>query len=132
MKQLRTESGQSLVETAGLIMLLMVMVLGVIDFTFIMLAHVSVTNAANVGATWAATSPARANDLSGITAAALSETNNWHCTGQPTVERTPGTDASGGATIGVTVSCDVGNLIAIPNSINHVVATATVIRRVKP
>jgi Flp pilus assembly protein TadG len=132
MKHLRAESGQSLVETAGLITLMMVMVLGVIDFTFILLAYLSLTNAANVGATYAAMSPAAASSLSAITAAALSETNNWHCTGQPTVECTAGTDASGGATISVRVWCDVDHLIAIPNSIDHVVASATVVRRVKP
>ena len=132
MKHLRSESGQGLVETAALIMLLMVLVLGLIDFTFILVTYVSVTNAANVGATYAATSPATAGNLTAITLAALSETNSWRCNGQPTVTRSPGTDSSGGATISVTVACDVANLIAIPNSISQVVASATVVRRVKP
>lgn len=131
MKHLRDEAGQSLVEFAALITLLITLVLGVIDFTFILVSYVGVVNAANVGATYAATSAAAANNLSAITAAALSETDIWRCDGQPTVTRSPGVDSSGGATISVTVSCDVADLIAIPDSINNVIASATVVRRIK-
>jgi Flp pilus assembly protein TadG len=134
MKHLRAEDGQSLVEVAALIMLLMVMVLGLINTTFILLSYLSVTNAATVGATYAATSLAAANNLNAITNAARSETDSWLrlCGGQPTVDSAHGTDASGGATVSVTVSCDVANLIAIPDSLDHVVASATVVRRVRP
>ena len=84
MRHLRSESGQGLVETAALITLLMTLFLGVINFAFIFLAYVSVTNAANVGATYAATSPAAANNLAAITDAARSETDNWLRLRRPT------------------------------------------------
>jgi Flp pilus assembly protein TadG len=131
MKHLRAESGQSLVESAALIVLLVIIVLGVVDFTFIFRTYLSLANAANVGATNAARSLAAANNLGGITAAALSETSSWGCIGQPTVTTATGADSTGGSTISVTISCEVAGLIAIPNSINHVVATATVVRRIK-
>ena len=132
MKHLRSESGQSLIELAVLLPILLTLTLGVFNFALIYNTYVGIVNAANVAATYAATSQAAASNLSAITAAALSESDVWRCTSQPTVTRTPGTDPYGYAMIRVTVSCQVGNLIAIPASFYHITVSAEAVRRVRP
>jgi Flp pilus assembly protein TadG len=131
MKHLRSENGQSLIEGALMITLLMVIILGLIDFAFIFQAYLGVVSAASVGITYAATSSTAANDLSGITAAALSETDIWHCIGQPNVTRTLTTDSYGYSMVSVTITCRVADLMAIPSSLNNVQVSATAVRRVK-
>jgi len=132
MKHVRSESGQSLIEGALMITLLMLLVMGLIDFAFVFQAYLGVVNAANVGVTYAATSSIAANDLSGITAAALSETDIWHCIDQPNVAHTLSTDSYGYSMVSVTVSCQVADLMAIPSSLNNIQVSATAVRRVKP
>ena len=132
MKHLRSESGQSLIELAVLLPILLTLTLGVFDFALIYNTYVGIVNAANVGATYAATSPAAASNLSAITAAALGESNVWRCTSQPAVTRTPSLDPYGFSMISVTVSCQVDNLIAIPAVFNNITVSAKAVRRVRP
>lgn len=132
-KHFRSENGQSLIESALVIMLLLLLVLGVINFALIFYVHVGVVNAANVAATYAAISPITANDLQGITAAALGETTGWRCSsGRPIVSRTLGTDPAGGLMVSVVVRCEVVNLIALPANFGPITVTGMAVRRVQP
>lgn len=132
-RHLRSENGQSLIESALVMTLLLLLVLGVINFALIFYVHVGVVNAASVAATYAATSPTTANDLSGITAAALGETTRWRCRdGRPIVTRALDTDPAGGLMVSVVVRCEVVNLIALPAGFDRVTVTGTAVRRVRP
>jgi Flp pilus assembly protein TadG len=65
----RDDEGQSLVELGVLIPLLLIIVLGAIDFGRAYYAYISVTNAARAGAQYASASNANAANNPGITAA---------------------------------------------------------------
>ena len=132
MKHIRSEKGQSLIEAALVLTVLLLLVLGVINFALIFYVHVGVVNAANVGATYAGASPARANDLTGITAMALGESGDWRCNGQPAVTSTLGSDPSGGVTVRVTVRCQVAGLVPMPLGFDEVTVSGTAVRRVAP
>jgi Flp pilus assembly protein TadG len=131
MKFFRSQRGQSLVEGALTISILMMLVLGLIDFAFVFSAYIGVVNAANAGAVYASTSPISANNLNGITAAVMSETNNWRCVGQPPVSRSFAPDGYGYTKVTVTVACQVAGLVAIPNSFNQITVSASAVRRVR-
>jgi Flp pilus assembly protein TadG len=130
LRTVRSENGQSMVEAALVFTLLVVIVLGLIDFAYIFQAYIGVVNAAGVGATYAATSLAAATNPNAIAAAALAETDSWHCTNR-WVTSTLTTDAYNYPMIRVTVSCQVADLITIPDALDHIVVSSTAIRRVK-
>ncbi len=89
--------GQSLVELALIAPILIVLMLGVIDFGRVYFAQVSVTNAARDGADYASQSATAAADLNGITQAALSDTGNLLNTSasNPTVTVITSNDSQG-------------------------------------
>jgi len=85
------------VELALTAPVLIMLMLGVVDFGRVYFAQVSVTNAARDGADYASQSATRAADANGIKAAALNDTGDLlHTSGtNPTVTVTTGTDAQG-------------------------------------
>jgi Flp pilus assembly protein TadG len=89
--------GQSLVELALIAPVLIVLMLGVIDFGRVYFAHVAVTNAAQNGAAYAAQNAINAADTVGIKAAATGDTGQLlHTSGtNPAVTVTTGNDAQG-------------------------------------
>jgi len=129
-RNLKSEAGQSLIESVLTFTMLMVIVLAVLDFSFVFQAYIGVVNAAAVGAMYGATSQTAAYDQTGIRNAALAETNSWRCT-NTTVTSSVSTDTYGFRKVSVTVSCQVADLIAIPNSINQIVVSSTAVRRVR-
>jgi Flp pilus assembly protein TadG len=123
LKRLRNSRGQSLVELAVLTPVLLLLLLGGIDFGRVYFAHVSVTNAARNGADYAGRGPTSAADLDGIREAALWETNELLGTSDtnPSVASQAGTDAQGAHYTDVTVSYQFSTLIpwpGLPSSIN--------------
>ena len=110
------ERGQSLVELALITPLFLILALGVFDFGRVYFAYVSVTNGARTGADYASASPLQAADLDGITAAALTETNELLNTSpvNPDVTVTFGTDGSGFAYADVTMTYTFDTLFSWP------------------
>jgi len=130
-RKLQSESGQGMIESALVFTILVFMILGLIDFAFVFQAYIGVVNAAGVGATYGATSLAAANNPSAISAAALSESDTWHCSSQWVTSSTS-TDSFGYTMVSVTVHCQVADLIAIPDAFNQITVSSTAIRRVRP
>jgi len=126
----RAESGQGLVESALVFTVLMVIILGLVDFAFVFQAYIGVVNAAGVGATYGATSVSAANTPTAISAAALAESNAWHCANQSVASSTS-TDGFGYTMVSVTVQCQVADLIAIPETLNQMWVSNTAVRRVR-
>jgi Flp pilus assembly protein TadG len=73
MRTLKREEGQAIVETALSIMLLVVMLLGAVEFGQLAFSAIEVVNAAKAAAQYAAQSPVTAADLAGMTQAAKNE-----------------------------------------------------------
>jgi Flp pilus assembly protein TadG len=125
------ERGQGTVEFVLLLPVLLLLVVGVINFTYIFHTYILVVNAAGVGATYAATSASAANDAAGISTAALADSANWHCT-SPTAARTSLVgDPYGYQRVGITVTCQVRDLTILPGSFGPVTVSATATRRVR-
>ena len=127
----KAEGGQSLVESALLFMLLITLVLGVIDFGFIFYGYVSVVSAAHEGAAFASLSGANASNPTAIRNAVVGETSRWNCSSLA-VTSSLGPDSAGYPMVSVTVTCQVGNLTAIPDSFSGATVQATARRRVRP
>ncbi len=72
----RNDRGQALVELALIAPVLIILMLGVIDYGRVYFAYVSVTNGARIGADYASGSATRAADTAGIKAAALGDTTD--------------------------------------------------------
>jgi Flp pilus assembly protein TadG len=108
--------GQSLVELALLAPVLLLMVLGTIDFGRSFFAFVSVTNAARNGADYASTDVASAADLVGIRSAAVADTNDLLDTSatNPLVIATTGVDSHGDLYSDVTVTYTFSTLFPWP------------------
>lgn len=124
------EDGQAMVESAFVFMLLVTIVLGLIDFAFIFEDYIGVVNAANVGATYGATSWTAAQNTTAISNAALSESNRWHCSSM-SVSSSTSTDTYGYAMVSVTVECQVADLIPIPGVLSSLRLSNTAVRRVR-
>lgn len=121
--QARSQRGQSLVEFALLLPLLLIIALGVFDFGRVYFAYVSVTNAARNGAQYASVSTERAGDLDGIRGAALADTENLLNTSptNPDVSAETGLDSQGKTYASVTVSYTFETLFpwpGIPDSVD--------------
>jgi len=115
----RRERGQSLVELSLLLPLLLILVLGAIDFGRVYFSYVTVTNGARTGAEYAAVRPANAIDTAGIEAAVLEETSSLSST--PTVSSTTGSDGDGNLYAKVTVRHNFSPIFqwpGIPDSIS--------------
>ena len=74
--QNRCDRGQALVELALIAPILIILMLGVIDYGRVYFAYVSVTNGARVGADYAAIGPTQAADTAAIKTAALGDTED--------------------------------------------------------
>lgn len=72
----RNESGQSLVETALVLPVLLTLLIGVVEMARIARAGISVANAAKAGAQYATQNGYTAQDSSGIATAAQNESTN--------------------------------------------------------
>ena len=70
---LKREEGQALVETALSMTVLILMMLGAVEFGQLAFSAIALGNAAKAAALYAAQSPATAGDLAGITQAAQNE-----------------------------------------------------------
>ena len=119
----RGTRGQSLMELALIAPLLIILMLGAIDFGRVFFAYVSVTNGARNGADYASTSATAAADLPGIRAAAVSDTVDLLDTSptNPDVTATTGTDTQGRLYADVTVTYTFSNIFpwpGLPNSMN--------------
>jgi Flp pilus assembly protein TadG len=124
------ESGQSMVESAFVFVILMFLLLGLVDFAYVFQDYIGVVNAANVGAVYGSTSAAAAANQTAIASAALSETDQWHCS-NTSVSSSTSTDSYGYLMVSVTVQCQVADLIVIPNSIVSIQLSNTAVRRVR-
>ncbi len=115
--------GQSLVEFALIAPVLIILVLGVIDYGRVYFAYVSVTNAARNGAHFASDGPVAAADLDGIKSAAVADTGELLNTSptNPGVSVATGTDSQGRLYADVTVSYTFSTMFpwpGLPSSMN--------------
>lgn len=130
-RSLPDERGQSTVEFTLLLPTLLLLVVAAINFAFIFHTYIQVINAAGVGATYAASSAKAADDEAGIAAAALADSAEWRCN-KPTATRTSLVgDPYGFQRVSVTVTCQVSDLVILPESLGPVTVSATATRRVR-
>ncbi len=117
------ERGQSALEFALLAPILLLLMLGVVDFGRIYFAYVSVTNGARNGANFAAQGAAAVDDVDGIRSAAVGETSDLLNTSEtnPSVAVATGTDTQGRLYADVTMSYAFSTIFpwpGLPGSIN--------------
>ena len=112
----RSARGQSLVELAILLPVLLILALGVIDYGRVYFAYVSVTNAARNGAHYASESPAATADLDGIRNTALDDMSELLNTSptNPVVSAVSDTDSKGRLYADVTVTYTFGTILPWP------------------
>lgn len=125
------ERGQGMVEFALLLPVLLLLVVGVINFAFIFHTYIQVVSAAGVGATYAATNATTANDTAGISAAALVDSATWHCNAPTATRASLVGDPYGYQRVTVTVTCQVTELIIGPGGLGPVTVSAEATRRVR-
>jgi Flp pilus assembly protein TadG len=125
------ERGQGTVEFALLLPVLLLLVVGVINFAFILHTYIQVVSAAGVGATYGATNAVTANDIAGMSAAALADSANWHCNAPTATRSSLVGDPYGFQRVSVTVTCQVTELIIGPGGLGPVTVSATATRRVR-
>jgi Flp pilus assembly protein TadG len=119
----RGTRGQSLVEFALILPVLLILMLGTIDFGRVYFAYVSVTNAARNGAQYASFSSEAAADSDGIRNAALADTVELVNTSptNPNVTVATGTDSQSRLYADVTVAYTFSTIFpwpGIPDSMN--------------
>jgi Flp pilus assembly protein TadG len=131
---LETCRGQSLAELAVILPVLLLLVLGAVDFGRVYFAYVSVTNGARNGAQYAALSPEAAADPDGIREAAIADTSDLLNTSEtnPEVTVATGTDSQGGLYADVTVSYTYSTIFPWPGLPNSIDLSRTVRARVAP
>jgi Flp pilus assembly protein TadG len=124
--------GQALVEFALIAPVLIILMLGAIDFGRVYFAHVSVTNAARNGADYAATGPAAAVNTAGIRGAAVADTTNLLNSSptNPLVSVATGTDSQGHLYADVTVRYTFTTIFPWPGLPNAFTVARTVRARV--
>ena len=121
--QNRCDRGQALVELALIAPILIILMLGVIDYGRVYFAYVSVTNGARVGADYAAIGPTQAADTAAIKAAALGDTGDLlnQSPTNPDVTVTTANDSQGRLYADVTMTYTFSTLFpwpGLPTSIN--------------
>lgn len=125
-RRLTRERGQSLVELSIVLPVLLILLLGAVDFGRLYYASVTVAGAARNGAQYASENP---EDISGIQAAAREDTDGLNP--QPTVTVSgPSPDPSGGRYIGVTVRHTFRTLVPWPGIPSSVDISREVVMRV--
>lgn len=121
--QNRCDRGQALVELALIAPILIILMLGVIDYGRVYFAYVSVTNGARVGADYAAIGPTQAADTAAIKAAALGDTGDLlaQSSTNPDVTVVTANDSQGRLYADVTMTYTFSTLFpwpGLPTSIN--------------
>lgn len=127
----RAEWGQSLLETAVTLGLLLVLIAVIVNFGFVFRSAIGIANGANAGVTYAALSTSTASNTAAIRTAALGEAASWNCT-NPTVSSQRTTDGDGNPSVSVTVNCTVRNVISVPGLPGDITISHTVSRRILP
>jgi Flp pilus assembly protein TadG len=124
--------GQSLLELALIAPILIILMLGVIDYGRVYFAFVSVTNGARNGAHYASQSPSAAQDLQGIRNAVLGDTSELLDTSptNPDVTVVTGTDSQGRLYADVTVTYTFTTIFPWPGLPNSFQVERTVRARV--
>jgi Flp pilus assembly protein TadG len=127
-----SKRGQSLAEFALILPVLVLLMLGAIDFGRVFFAYISVTNAARNGADYASFSSVAANDLTGIRAAVVGDTGDLLNTSDsnPQVTSTTGTDSQGRLYADVTVTYAFSTIFPWPGLPDTVDVSRTVTARV--
>ncbi len=120
---IRGKRGQSLVEFALIAPVLIILMLGTIDYGRVYFAYVSVTNGARNGAHFASDSSTAAQDTDGIRTAVLGDTSDLLDTSSenPAVVVATGTDSQGRLYADVTVSYTFSTIFpwpGLPTSMN--------------
>ena len=120
---IRGKRGQSLVEFALIAPVLIILMLGTIDYGRVYFAYVSVTNGARNGAHFASGSATAAADIDGIRTAATGDTNELLNTSptNPDVSVVTGTDTQGRLYADVTMQYTFTTIFpwpGLPNSMN--------------
>ena len=121
--QNRCDRGQALVELALIAPILIILMLGVIDYGRVYFAYISVTNGARIGADYAAIGPTQAADTAAIKAAALGDTGDLlaQSSTNPDVTVTTANDSQGRLYADVTMTYTFSTLFpwpGLPTSIN--------------
>ncbi len=119
----RGDRGQAIVELALIAPILIILMLGVIDYGRVYFAYVSVTNGARIGADYASSSATRAADTAGIKAAALGDTTDLlgQSPTNPEVTVVTANDSQGNLYADVTMTYTFSTLFpwpGLPTSIN--------------
>lgn len=124
--------GQSAVEFALLAPVLLILMLGVIDFGRVYFAYVSVTNGARNGAHFASQSTGAAADIDGIRAAAVGDTSDLLNTSatNPDVSVATGTDSQGRLYADVTMIYTFSSIFPWPGLPSSIDVDRTVRARV--
>ncbi|MBI4320035.1 MAG: pilus assembly protein [Chloroflexi bacterium] len=128
-----SRSGQSLVEMALLLPMVLLILTGTVDLGRLAYANVSISNAAYVGAQYGSASPDYALDTSGIQNRVIAETTTLHgMTGSnPSVMSTSGTDAYGNQYVSVSVAFNFAPVVSYPLLPATLSFTRTVTMRVQ-
>jgi Flp pilus assembly protein TadG len=125
------EDGQSLVELAVMFSVLVMLLLGVVDFTWVFQSYVRANTAANAGVVYASQGTTEANNATGVQSAALAGFSSWTCTSSgPTVSAVLGTDTNGNTLVTVTVQCQVSGLTILKRMLGTITVTGKAVRRV--
>lgn len=129
-----SQRGQSAVEFAMVLPVILLTISGLFDFGRLAYSQVTVASAAHVGAQYGSVSPAYASDAVGIESVARSEANGlWNTSGaNPTVNSSTGTDASGMQYVTVVVSYTFSSLFPYPGLPSQLSLMNTVQMRVQP
>ena len=130
----RSDRGQALVELAMIAPVLIILMLGVIDYGRVYFAYISVTNGARIGADYAAIGPTQAADTAAIKAAALGDTTdllNLSPT-NPEVTVVTASDSQGSLYADVTMTYTFTTLFPWPGLPTSIDIERTVRSRVAP
>lgn len=130
-RSLSDEEGQSLVEMVLTVPFLAILVVVLINSAFIFQTYITVTNAANSGAIYGASSLSASLNKTGIRNQVLAESDTWHCP-SPDIDSTTSGDGYGYTRVSVTVTCDVSDLVGFANILDDITVSYTTVRRVKP
>lgn len=128
----RSELGQSIVEIALSVPVLLVLLIGALDGARALLATVVLTSAAMAGAQHGALSSANAADSAGIAGVVREEAASIGATStNPTVATSTGTDAYGEKYVSVTATFTWTSLVAYPGLPSSVLITRSATLQVR-
>ena len=130
----RGDRGQALVELALIVPILIIIMLGVVDYGRVYFAYISVTNGARIGADYAAAGPSEAADTAAIKAAAVGDTTNLlnQSATNPDVTVVTANDSQGTLYADVTMTYTFTTLFPWPGLPTSIDIERTVRSRVAP